>query len=337
MKKINSKKIFLKYENIPNQISNKNIIDLLENIIILEKFIISSEFEKNSTNKTVYIFVENQQNIRQNVNKLNLTINNNIYEVSMQKLLNKNKIIEDIANKNDIICNFMNSLNDKSYYDPNQYLLKLAREVEPYEIETLLIENFGDLYLKKGAAISNTLRKISEHYSNKRRKVKIKYPLEQFDNKLIPKEIKDWYKTPDHKKKTLFITGESGVGKTQYALALLQDKNPLTVTHIEKLKDFDQNIHESILYDDVDFSKMSREEVIRIIDNEFPRDIRYRYGFKTIPPGILKIITSNKEFFTKYQNLEEIKRRIVTSKIEKKLFNKNINIQLNIYNNIEKK
>lgn len=82
---------------------------------------------------------------------------------------------------------------------------------------------------------------------------------------------------------------------------------------------------------------MSREEVIKYFDIEFDRDFRVTYGHITIPSQIKKIFTTNKLNLTKFDNLEEIKRRVLNFEVKKPLFSQKkpdiqINQQQNIYN-----
>ncbi len=316
---INAKKLFIIYDKVDINISNVDILNFLKKIIDIDNYLLGSTFNyKNNTN-TFYIFIENIKNIRSNKKKFDIFIKNQLYIPTFQKTTNKKNIINIILKKNDILHNFdfqSNTLNGTIYLNSIDYLINLAKEKTPDEIQTILIENFTELYSRKGINFLNMLKKISEHYSKKKSLVQPQYSLQDFDPNKIPKEVFNWVQKK--KKNSLVLFGPSGTGKTQLALALLKNQNPLTITNIEKLKDFDNNIHKALLFDDCNFDKLNREEIIHLVDNELDRDIRILYDSKTIPSGILKIFTSNKSNLFPYDNLKEIQRRITKVNIDKK-------------------
>jgi len=92
--------------------------------------------------------------------------------------------------------------------------------------------------------------------------------------------------------KATLITGSSGTGKTQFALAHF--KNPLLVSHIDKLKTLTPD-HDGIVFDDMSFTHWPAESVIHLLDFECEREIHVRYGTVTIPANIRKIFTHNKK------------------------------------------
>lgn len=125
-----------------------------------------------------------------------------------------------------------------------------------------------------GAAIERNLKSARvQTYSSK-------YLPSDFDKELQPLS------------KATLIVGASGTGKTQYALAHF--KNPLLVSHIDKLKTLNPD-HDGIVFDDMSFTHWPPESVIHLLDSECEREIHVRYGTVTIPAGIRKIFTHNKK------------------------------------------
>jgi len=112
--------------------------------------------------------------------------------------------------------------------------------------------------------------------------------------------ITDFYKTP-------LIIGDAGIGKTQYALSHFN--NPLLVTHIDKLLDFDPAKYDGIIFDDIDWTKLSRETILFLVDNEQPRQINCRYYIANIPAFTKKMICSNPEYIPDMDNA--INRRTI--------------------------
>lgn len=201
---ISSKKLYLMYTNLPLKISNKTLIDLIQNKIRIKNFILGSN-EKNET-KTVHIFIENNYLIRKHLHFFDLILDDILYKANFVSATRKKDIIKNICSKKDVLTNLKNTENGKIIFDSNKYLLDLAKKLKPAEIEKVLIEEFPDLYLKKGASISNTLKKISEHHTQKQNKIEIKSSLDKFNQKNIPKEIFDWKE--NNQNKSLIIHGE---------------------------------------------------------------------------------------------------------------------------------
>jgi hypothetical protein len=92
-------------------------------------------------------------------------------------------------------------------------------------------------------------------------------------------------------KQSLIIWGPPGVGKTTFAIALLQ--TPLVVSHIDELKNFDPSIHSGIVFDDMSFNHMPVSAQIHLTDTAFDRAIHIRYGLALIPRDTKKIFVTN--------------------------------------------
>lgn len=93
--------------------------------------------------------------------------------------------------------------------------------------------------------------------------------------------------------KTLFITGKSGVGKTQLAITLL--RKPLVVRHMDHLKKLNES-HKGIIFDDMSFAHLPRVSNIHLVDIEVESQINVKHGCVCIPAGMPRIITTNEKF-----------------------------------------
>ena len=92
--------------------------------------------------------------------------------------------------------------------------------------------------------------------------------------------------------KTTLIYGPSNLGKTHWACAHF--KNPLVVSHVDKLKQLSPD-HDGIVFDDMSFSHWPPSSVIHLVDTELERDINIRYGTVNIPANTKKIFTYNSD------------------------------------------
>lgn len=93
---------------------------------------------------------------------------------------------------------------------------------------------------------------------------------------------------------SLFVTGRTGTGKTRWALAQFQ--SPLLVSHLDDLKQFLPSLHDGIVFDDMEFTRLNPTECIHMLDWEMPRSLNVKYGSVTIPARTRKIFTSNLSF-----------------------------------------
>lgn len=96
----------------------------------------------------------------------------------------------------------------------------------------------------------------------------------------------------DFTKKVMILRGEPNQGKTQYAKTFF--KKPLLVRHPDKLKSFDENTHDGIIFDDQSYGHWPRESVIHLFDVEEEADINVKNSMVTIPAGTPRIFTTNR-------------------------------------------
>lgn len=90
---------------------------------------------------------------------------------------------------------------------------------------------------------------------------------------------------------SLIAWGASGIGKTVWACAHF--KNPLLVSSMDDLGKFDSAEHDGIVFDDMDFTDLSRTTQIHLLDWTTSRTIKIRYVNAWIPRHTKKIFTTN--------------------------------------------
>lgn len=93
--------------------------------------------------------------------------------------------------------------------------------------------------------------------------------------------------------KTLILWGDSGIGKTEFAIALLP--GALIVSHMDDLANYDEGFHSGIIFDDVDISHFPRTAQIHLVDQSLARSIHVRYTTALIPAHTKKIFTTNEQ------------------------------------------
>lgn len=89
------------------------------------------------------------------------------------------------------------------------------------------------------------------------------------------------------------VWGESGIGKTQFVLAHF--KNPLFVSHLDQLINFNKSEHDGIIFDDMEFSHLPRTTQISLLDQDQGRAIHIRNYIAQIPKNTKKVFTTNEK------------------------------------------
>lgn len=126
----------------------------------------------------------------------------------------------------------------------------------------------------------------------------------------------------NHDFHSLFVSGPSGTGKTQFARALLPDA--CVVSHVDQLRTAD--FSKGVIFDDFSVRKWPAESVIHLCDWEVGRGVHCRYATAFIPAHTRKIFTTNLEFrhwIPEYATPEQvlaIERRIEACIVSVKLF-----------------
>lgn len=100
----------------------------------------------------------------------------------------------------------------------------------------------------------------------------------------------DW----DPTAQTLLICGQTNTGKTTLAASLLPQA--LFTRHIDRLADLKPG-HSGVILDDMIFRHLHDEAQIALTDCAMETNVHVRYKVATLPAGLPRIITSNKEPF----------------------------------------
>lgn len=112
----------------------------------------------------------------------------------------------------------------------------------------------------------------------------------------------------------LFLSGPSGIGKTEWALA--QFRSPLLIRSLETLKQFDSSVHDGLVFDDLCARDLKPEQAIMLVEFSQPSTINVKYGSVDIPAHVRKVFTTNLHFSDywpdmKQAQLDAIRRRLV--------------------------
>lgn len=333
-----SKKLFLTYSRIPNNFCKENIKNQIKNkflnfsfsyLIAFEKHKAEIEEDKTKNLNHIHMFLEFET--RKNIISptfLDLTIENKTYHGNYQSAKNRWHIIKYLIKEGNYITNMFLPIIKKKLYKPEKYIYTICKEQGKKKAMEELVLNFPEIAIKQASRFKTNLEIIQKVIFEKKEDLKF-LGIENFK---IPNSILEWQKNKQNL--TLILEGSSGIGKTELAKSLLKEKFPLFIRDINQIKNFKEDEHKSILFDDPDFSKFTREQKIHLLDNENPSDIRILFDSIRIPSGITKIITANNLKNIIDLNIEELNRRVYHVNLGNNiLFIQNkINIEINLNN-----
>lgn len=188
------------------------------------------------------------------------------------------------------------------YNDGNEYETQQEEEIHDLKPDAEILKGFCDgTSLTQQYSLADWTRKayiaknwdiLTKMITNHKRilreiaNAKPKFSKENFyPNKLAEEH--------DFTTKALVLRGPPNGGKTQYAKTFF--KKPLLVRHPDKLKSFDENVHDGIIFDDQSYGHWPRESVIHLMDVEEEADINVKNSMVTIPAGTPRIFTTNRQ------------------------------------------
>ena len=287
--RIQSKELFLTYSQCI--LTKEELLTFLSKKMKIEEYIICIEnHKKEGRHLHAYISLEKRCDIK-NCNYLDYKG----YHPKIEKVKSSVKAIQYIKKDKDYITNIAINIHARAR--------DLAKDGKIKQALIILMEGDTANFLKFGDKYEKNLKRIYKLFKGIKNTKKKLYTRDDFNIKVeLPKN------------KTLIISGGSGIGKTQFAKTLF--KNPLLVRHIDKLKQFDETVHDGIIFDDMNFGHWPRTSCIHLLDIEEDTDINVKCSMVTIPAGTPRVMCTNENpenLFASYDLA--IRRRIKNIKL----------------------
>lgn len=325
--RLRAKKFFFTYPQLSVQ-NNENLIEIAlshyEKVFMLNRdnFLYVAAIESHADltpHLHIYLEFVTTQGIY-SANKLDLTIDSKIFHGNYQVVRSEHNVIQyiikSVKNFSDIITNKELPLyNEKYFSNMNEHLFEILTH-EGYDAAVdVLYSKYSKHAIQRGSALLKNLALADYHIQrNKDTKILPKYSLSDFKD--LPKPLVIWIETKEPP--ALLLFGPSGTGKTELAKALMSNRGVqfAFVRNKESLKEFRNNFHKGIIFDDLDTENFTREELIHLFDVDNESQIRILYGYVTLPPKLFKIFTTNSP--TKFlRNDNALKRRLIDVFINK--------------------
>ena len=137
--------------------------------------------------------------------------------------------------------------------------------------------------------------------------------------------------------KTLFLVGNSGLGKTQFCKAFVKHNQlkTLFVSHEERFKRLNSS-YDAIVVDDANLHELEETQLLSVIDNQGDKNVRVFYDAVVKKANMVQIVAMNPNEFRKLAYTlaqERFARRLLLHKPEKP-FIVNVNINFNQVNQV---
>ncbi len=296
MFRLQGKHLFLTYPKI--EITREEALEQLKEKILprrIEKYVISTE--KHTTGEEhvhVYLELDKKSNI-ENKNRLDLEIEgkegkekkhgnyqscrsyNNVVNYIIKEGKTKvltNKDLDDLGRD----INIWKKLYESNKDDDIKETLNKIGEIAP----KLMITDYPRV--KKA---------LIEMKNDNKVKGDIIYAEGSFK---VPKKVKDFMEKPE---KTLYLSGGSGIGKTEMMKMLFAKKygkdNFLRINNIEGIKALMMKSYKGLILDDVDLKKLTPEEILGLLDVQNTHNQRVLYGTVDVPAGMARAVVTNKK------------------------------------------
>ena len=225
-------------------------------------------------------------------------------------------ILKSAEDLDSVVTNWEMPIHNGVYYTScEEHLHSILMDKGILEARNVLHTMYPKDSIRRGAIIESNLQTLAAYKVQNKLKSYIKhYGLEDFEG--LSDQIWNWFNDPSIG--ALVLYGPSGTGKTELAKALL---NSLKIRYIvvsdkNALNQFDVSIHGAILFDDLNFNDINREELISLTDTNNGGDVRILYKTVSIPGFIHRVFTTNKPYQL-FQNEAAIERRSIPVEILK--------------------
>ena len=334
--RLRTKIFFMTYSQLPNKFGNEEIV---EAALSHYKDVFKSPFEyflatesHQDGNPHLHVFLKFQkvQSIY-SARKLDFrlveptvggvegkaTICHGKYESAKSESKVIQYLLKDIVSNGEMHTNMKLPMVDDVYYSNTYEHLYAVMLKDGYaKAVKELYERYPREATMKGGSICSNLLKASVYLKGEERLGnRTEFSFDSFVG--LPDTVLKWLETLGDK--PLILHGGSGFGKTALAKTLMNQlgKKYLIVSEINDLRRFMDSDFNAIIFDDLDFTKMSRENVIHLVDSDEDRNIRILYGTALIPSKTSKIFTLNYMHSLPHSNDQAIKRRTLYCELMK--------------------
>jgi hypothetical protein len=212
-------------------------------------------------------------------------------------------------------------IGDETHKDGTSYMHVLLKGKQKYKIcspnKLDLKGNLNEIYLANYGRLNSVFGAIKyiEKHKNSIRNSLYKYffpfqlkPIFNLDTNKdfcnIPENVFDWFKN-EKIKKSLFLFGPRGTGKTEFAIRLLEEFNPIVIRDIRGLKSFSDD-NKAIIFEYINWKNIEIVEKIALFGRTRPARITILYQTLIVDPTIIVVVVDDiGEYILEYPYIDE--------------------------------
>jgi len=329
--RISAKKILLTYSQISKEtgFTKNNLLEQLQLKLGYFSYIISEEAHSDGGMHFHVLLIRDQKfNIKSHF-LLDLEIDGRVAHGNYKPVNSMGRTVHYVCKDKRYITNLEN-LQDGKILDDKEFLLQRAKIVGTQAA----LNEFANKYPKRALSSICSLEKNLQKMLNLQKATKgdlleTPFTLENFHMEGV---LKLWALNP--KLLALFLVGDSGIGKTQFAKAFCIEHQwkTLLVSHKEDFKRIDTS-YEAVIIDDANFNDFTDTQKLSLIDNSVEKTIRVMYQTVTKKEGVVMMILMNHKQYKDIHHLLQEKalaRRFLICEPQRPFM---INVNINIQNN----
>lgn len=330
--RISAKKIYLTYSQVHHSLNSNHILQVMkkkENLPSFHYLIAKESHADGGIHFHLLLIAKNKFNIK-TTNALDIEYQGHTYHGNYQSVRSADKVVEYVCKDGNYITDLTN-IRDGKLLSLKEMLIS---DVKDLGLSQALIKHSEE---SPNAALSNTSLISAKNYFDQLQGLKQALLADQTNT---PFKLKDFNLNPDlqawveNPNKTLFLVGESGIGKTSFCKAFVNYKGfkTLIVNHKEDLKRLDAS-YDAIIVDDANLDDFQSTQLLALVDNQVNKTLRVLYNTAFKKANTIQMINANKSEFRKLAHViqdERFARRIHFEQIKEPfIINLNVNIQIN--------
>lgn len=330
--RISARKIFLTYSQVPIEATKEELLKQLQHKVDFDEYVIGKESHQDGGIHFHALLVASKKKFSiKRADLLDVQLHGKVYHGNYGKVRHFVESAEYVAKGGDYISN-LESIQNGKMISPEGAIIQRFKKVGRRLTLLEHLKNDPKKAIGKTDLLSlnKTFNLIEQLQAAEPEIPTSPYKIENF---IVEEGLRRWLDSDQST--TLILVGPAASGKTQFSRAYAQAKElkSLTLSNLQGLSRLTPE-HQCLLFDDCSFANLQIEQLLGILEIEYPKDIRILYGVKQKPSRLIQIIAMNPEGLkplSEALKLDQVLRRINVVEVPKNFIQVQLSIQVNIH------